>query len=65
MNYIIKRYKKYGKYEQQRLSSKRQVVRERKDGAGRRFRPEYKEQISNASSLLSSLHNLHFSGLFI
>src|SRR3954465_6664135 len=30
--------KRYGKYEQQRLSSKRQIVRERKAGAGRRFK---------------------------
>lgn len=36
--------KRYGKYEQQRLSSKRQAVRERKSGAGRRFKLNVKDR---------------------
>jgi hypothetical protein len=36
--------KRYGKYEQQRLSSKRQAVRERKAGAGRRFKLNVKNR---------------------
>jgi hypothetical protein len=36
--------KRYGKYEQQRLSSKRQAVRERKSGAGRRFKLNLKNR---------------------
>jgi hypothetical protein len=36
--------KRYGKYEQQCLSSKRQAVRERKAGAGRRFKLNVKDR---------------------
>jgi|SRR6478609_846138 len=36
--------KRYGKYEQQLLSSKRQAVRERKDRAGRRFKLNVKNK---------------------
>jgi len=36
--------KRYGKYEQQLLSSKRQAVRERKDRAGRRFKLNIKNR---------------------
>src|SRR5215212_7765657 len=36
--------KRYGKYEQQRLSSKRQAVRERNAGAGRRFKLNVKNR---------------------
>ena len=42
--YTKKIAKRYGKYEQQLLSSKRQAVRERKDRAGRRFKLNVKNK---------------------
>jgi len=42
--YSKKIAKRYDKYEIQRLSSKRKVVRERKAGAGRRFKLDVKDR---------------------
>ena len=44
---------------------KRKDNRKRKFGAGRHFKLDVKRQISDAFSVLSSLHNLHVSWLFL